>query len=204
MVSADARVLLRPSQAYQALASEPAPGTLWIALRRPLLLACMLGGLVSLGTTGVLTLRIVVPATLYWGYVPAAETLALVAVVWTRRRRVPFSRAIDAFFAGHALWTLYVVVICWLLASMPPDRVWFWLTTWCLAGLAGVIGWSAYIDFCFYRRFYGTTGRAAIRDLLVQRAIGWMIVFGVFAAEGVTPWHVIQELAAALEEVFRP
>jgi len=81
--------------------------------------------------------------------------------------------------------------------------MWFWLTTWCLVGLAGVIGWSAYIDFCFYRAFYGAGRGAALRDVLIQRLIAWMLIFGVFAAEGATPWAVVEEIVGALQELLR-
>src|SRR4051812_48942776 len=52
----------------------------WLAVRRPLLVALVLGCATSLMTSGRLTLRLLVPAAVYWSFIPVLEVAGLWAV----------------------------------------------------------------------------------------------------------------------------
>jgi hypothetical protein len=52
LLSLDAWVMSRPSRAFQYIASQPAGGGVWLAARRPLFVASVLGCVVSLGGSG--------------------------------------------------------------------------------------------------------------------------------------------------------
>ena len=201
--SVDAQILARPASTLQSLAAAPARTSFRIGLRRPLFVTFVIACAVSLAATGVLTARIAGPSMLYLASVPMVEALALVAVIGCRRHRVPLVRAIDLFFAGHAPWTLLVIAITGLLVSVRPAHSWMILTRVAMAGMALVIGWSAYIDFCFFRAMVGASRRAAVRDLIVLRAITWLIVFSVLAAPEFTPWGLAREISEAVKEVLR-
>jgi hypothetical protein len=140
---------------------------------------------------------------LYLACVPMVEALGLVALIGHRRRQVPLMRAIDVFFAGHAPWTLLLIAITGLLVSVPLAYSWMILTRTAMAGIALVAGWSAYIDFCFFRAMFGASRRAALRDLVVLRAITWVIVFAVLAAPEFTPSGLAREISEAVQEVLR-
>ena len=105
MLSPDVWVALNPTVAYPQLAQAPVSGSAWLAWRRPLLTAFILGCGVSLITSGRLTLRLVGPATIYWSFVPLLEIAPLAALplaaLWRRRQPVSFPRAIDLCFTGH-------------------------------------------------------------------------------------------------------
>src|SRR5580658_399317 len=92
-------VMVGPATAYRLLAQQPARGHTWLGWRRVLLVAFVLGCTMSLITSGRLTLRLVAPATIYWGFVPLAETAALAVVRWPERKTRSFSSALDLFFA---------------------------------------------------------------------------------------------------------
>jgi len=203
MWSTDARILLRPASTLRSLAAPPLPAGLRVACRRPLFLTLVAASLVSLAATGTLTARIAGPSLFVWVYVPAVEALALYAVIRTRRTQIPFTRAIDLFFAGHAAWTLLLVVIVGLIALVPPAHWWMILTKVGMAGMAAVIVWSAFIDFCFFRYVYGASRARAIRDVAFQRAITWLLVFSIFAAPEVTPAGLAREISEAVAEVLR-
>jgi len=49
-------------------------GSFWLAVRRPLALALFLGCAVSLMASGTLTLRLALPAALYWTFIPLARS----------------------------------------------------------------------------------------------------------------------------------
>jgi hypothetical protein len=201
--SVDAQVLVRPASTFQSLAAAPARTSFRSGLRRPLFVTFVIACAVSLAATGALTARIAGPSMLYLAYVPMVEALGLVAVIGRRRHHVPLMRAIDIFFAGHAPWTLLIIAITGLLVSVPPAHSWMILTRVAMVGMALVAGWSAYIDFCFFRAMFDASPRAALRDLVVLRAITWLIVFSVLVAPEFTPWGLAREISEAVQEVLR-
>lgn len=200
--SLDAWVMSSPTRAFRYVASQPVGHGIWLAARRPLFLAVVLGCVVSLLASGTLTARLVASASVYWACVPVIEVLALAAVIWRRRQRTSLPTAIDTFFAGHGPWTLCLIGIAATLASVPPLLGWKLLTTVCVGATALVIIWSACIDFCFFRQVFGASRGAAIRDAVVQRLITWTAVFAIFAVQAITPRSITQELAEALKEVL--
>lgn len=201
-MSLDAWVLVRPAAAFQWLAAQPLSGGLRVAGRRPLLLTFVIGCAISLAATGTVTARLVGPPMLYWAFVPITEILALVAIVG-RRRRIPLAVMVDRFFAGHAAWMLLLVSIAGLLAFAPPAYWWMLLIRVSLIGLAIVVSWSAYIDFCFFRHVIGASPAAAARDVAVHRTITWLVVFSIFATQELTAWGLLRELSEAVAETIR-
>src|SRR5437763_17006530 len=91
-------VMVSPASAFRRIAKLPASGN-WFA--RPLLVLLVFGCAVSLMTSGRLTLRLALPAMVYASFVPLLEMASLGAVC---RGRLPFRRAVDLFFVGHAPW----------------------------------------------------------------------------------------------------
>ena len=129
--------------------------TVWVALRRPLLLAVVLGCTVTLMTAGRLTLRLLIPATLYWSFVPLCEIASLAAV--STGRKISFAETLDRFCISHTAWLLWLTAFAAVWAFVPSVQAygpanskWIW---YALSWLAG--GWSAYLDFGFFRRVLG-------------------------------------------------
>ena len=201
-LSLEARVMAGPARAFREIASEPGGSGPWIALRRPLFLALVLGCVVSLATSGVLTLRLVGPATLYWAFVPLVEVLALAAVTWRRRGGLFSPRLVDVFFVGHGPWTLYLLALAAMVVFLPPQRAWEMLTTWGVAGLALVVAWSVYIDFCFFRHLCRASRGAASRTLVLHRLLTWLVVIAIVAVPGMKPWGVVLEMTEAVKELL--
>jgi hypothetical protein len=186
--SPDVWVMLNPAAAYRLLVRESPGGGIWLVLKRPLLLAFVLGCTMSLITTASLTLRLVGPATIYWSFVPLVETGALAAVCWSERRIVSFPRAIDLFFTGHGPWTLWLIGLSAIWSFFPPVKA-FSLTgaVWLYGASAIVILWSAYIDFCFFRFVVGRNRTRAGRDLLLHRSISWSLIIAIFGEPVIWP-----------------
>jgi hypothetical protein len=173
-------VMLRPRAAYSELALDTAEPSRWMAIRRPLLLAFVCGCAVSLMTSGRVTLRLTVPAMLYFTFVPLIEIAALAVV---RSRSISLARAIDLFFMGHAPWPLWLTGFAAAWAFLPAMQVFATLTrplTW-YAPVLLVLAWSAYIDFWFLRCVFERTPARALRDLTVQRLLTWAGVAVCFA-----------------------
>jgi hypothetical protein len=178
----DLWVMFRPAAAYPFLRNLPVPKTRWIAIRRPLLVCAVLGCLMSLMTEGRITLRLALPAAMYWSFIPLLQ-IAFVAITHRRSRPgILLARAIDLSFAAAGPWLFWLLAYGSLWVLLPPSRAYrlanhheIWYAT---AGLAAL--WSAYIDFWFFRAVFGYTAARAGGSLLLYRAACWsagLIIF---------------------------
>jgi hypothetical protein len=112
-MSPEIRLMVSPRDTYASLARLPGRPTLLTTLRRPLLVAAVIGVSTAMSATGHVTPALVLSTTLCWSFVvllQAAIALALVAA--PARRTVGLGRAVDLYFAGHAPWSL------WMLATV--------------------------------------------------------------------------------------
>jgi hypothetical protein len=204
--SLDARALVRPARTFQGLAAtQNAPNirsTFWTAARRPLFLTLVLGCVISLLGASVATIRLIGGAATYWSYVPLIEILAL-AIVLRRRSGRGLASLIDMFFAGHAAWTLFILIAGVVIQVTSPMDWWFIIIGPAVVGLVMVTGWSAYVDVCFFRYVCGSSRRRAVTEVVLHRFIAWTLIFWIFAVPEPTPLGVFQEIAEALKEVLR-
>jgi hypothetical protein len=180
------RIMLHPGATYQELARLPdAPGK-WLAARRPFLFAFILACTVSFAASGRLTLRLVIPATIYAGIEVLIEVVALAAV---RSKTAPsFSHSLDLFFAGFGPWLLWLLAIAAVWTFASPVSAFRWTgPRWDLYIIGVFALWSGYIDFCFFRHVFHATPRRAVRNLFVQRAISWTLALIIFGAGPLWP-----------------
>jgi hypothetical protein len=201
--SLDAWVMSSPRQAFGYMASRPSTTGMWPAVRRPLLVAAVLGCGVSMLSAGSLTARIALSATVYWAFVPLAEVIALVVVTRRRLGHRSLGHTIDIFFAGHGPWTLLLIGLSAALTLSSPATRWQLLTGAALWATVLVVLWSAYIDFWFFRQVMGAGRRGAIRDVVVHRLMTWAAVIVIFAVPVVTPGAILEEVAGVVTEWLR-
>jgi hypothetical protein len=118
-VSLELDLIVAPRATYAALLSTPStptprtprtPSTLCTLLRRPLLVAVVIGVSLALASTRRLSPELVVSTTLTWSYLVVFQVLVAAALIARgARRTVGFARAMDLFFAGHAPWSLFLL-----------------------------------------------------------------------------------------------
>jgi hypothetical protein len=164
----------------------------WVGLKRPLFLVFFIGCTVSFLTAGALTLRLVLPAMIYWSFVPIAEVLALAAVCGRARRPIPFPKLIDSFFTGCRPWLLWLAGMCVIWTLMSPSTKSLDRTisvVWLGGGAVIALAWSLYIDFQFFRSVLNRSPQKARRDLAIQRVISWALILPVLGAP--TIWSEI-------------
>jgi hypothetical protein len=169
--------------------SDRSLGNFWIAVRRPLLTVVMLGCAMSLMTSGRLTLRLAVPAAIYWSFVPLLEIAGL-AVVCGRQLS---ARLIDRFFQDQWPWLLWVTLFAALWGLVPPGIVigrTLYPLPWYGFALAAA-AWSAKLDYVFSMRVLGRTRSRAMRDVAVQRIVAWPAAVAIFV------WPAAWQLVAA-------
>lgn len=164
----------------------------WLGLRKPLTLAFFIGCTVSFLTVRTLTLRLVMPATAYWSFIPIIEIATLVAVCWNHPEKVSFPNLIDSFFAGCRPWLLWLAGMSavWCFLSPSTKRLDSTVeVVWELGGAVIAVVWSLIIDFHFFRSILKQSSLRAARQLAVQRVISWGLILAVMG--GPTIWSEI-------------
>ena len=176
--------MLAPRATYAALVQLPVRASIVTALRRPLLVALIIGVSVSIAATGRATPALVAGTTLSWSYIVLLQLAIAVALVARgARRTVGLARALDLFFAGHAPWSLLVLAVAaW--APSPIGRPF-----WPVVVLAIVpILLTPRIVFAFFREVLGMSARDARRMTAVQQAATWTsFVAIVWVSSALTP-----------------
>jgi hypothetical protein len=149
----------------------------FLLLRRPLLLAFVLGSGVSMLASGRFTLRLIVDGTLSFAFVPLCELVAYAVVYKLQRGTGPFEQAADRYFAGNSPWLWWLVALMAAAAILPvrtTDVLSIALITWVIP-----IALSVRFDWRFFRRA-GRTRALAVADIVLQRAIAWTLATAYF------------------------
>jgi hypothetical protein len=151
----------------------------------------VLGCAVSLMTSGRLSLRLALPAAIYWSIAPLLQIAGLAAVWPWKRRELSFARGIDGFFASQTLWSFWLCGFAGVWAFFPAARVFSWTDNpwfWYIPALV-VAFCTAWLDYRFFRTVAGRTPARAFRDLAIERAIVWPLLVVVFMGSGA--WQVV-------------
>jgi hypothetical protein len=173
-----------PSEAYGRLAPghrKSLPG----ALKRPLLVAIVLGMAVSIYATRRVTLGLALSAILTWSFAVAVQALAAAALVMSSaRRRSSLPSALDLFFMGHGPWSLWLIAAAAWSALLPrPDKM-----DMIVAASAVVpIAWTAVIVFAFCRTVLHDEPRVAVIRTLFHQSLIWTFT-AVYIAVVVQLW----------------
>lgn len=191
--SAEVGALFEPAETFREVIAGPAGGA-WAWLRRPLFLLFAMGMLLSLHSSGRLSIRAVADGMVSFAFLPVCEVISIGVVYLSGDRRVPFARVVDAFFVSNAPWLLWIlgyaivrVTQTPVQAAAPPAMT-YMLTA---ASLLVPLCWSAYLDLHFFRVVLSPTSRRGMADLLVQRGIAW--AFGLSYFFGIVAWAQLVE-----------
>jgi hypothetical protein len=183
-MSPELLVMTAPSSAYRRLATGHR-ATLAGALKRPLLVAIILGACVCIYTMHRVTLGLMLSAVLTWSFAVIVQLLAAAALVASsRRRRVSLPAAIDLLFMGHAPWSLWLLAVAAWAAWLPHPLKMDYIV---LATGAVPFAWTAVIVFAFCRGVLNDSLRVAIMRTLFHQSLIWTFT-GVYIAVVVALW----------------
>jgi len=186
--SREVRVLGDPEAVFRQMAASP-QGDAWTLVRRPLLLAFAMGLTLSLDSSGRLSLRTVVDGMTSFAFLPVAEVLAVGVVYLRGDRRVPFARVVDAFFVSNAPWLFWILAFClWRIprTGLQNSASSSTLTAVVVGSLIVPACWALYLDRHFFRIVLPRPSRSVWRDLVTERAVGWILAIGWFY--GIALW----------------
>ena len=155
-------------------------------LRRPLLVAFVLGCAVSVLASGRFTLRLIVDGTLSMAFVPACQMLGLAAVFPFRQTPVSFAHAVDRFFAGSTIWLAWMFAFMVLGAVLPVTDQAHLDGPFLMSSMLPIL-WSVAVDRRFFAGVMGRTGWRAALDISIERLVAWLAALLYFlgvAADG--------------------
>jgi len=177
-------LILTPGRTYAALA-RAAPMTPLAALRRPALVAFVIGTSLSLSSTGHVMPGLVVRTTVAWSVVVVLQIAIALAIMG--QPGVGRARALDLYFASHAPWSLWMLgAAAWTCLPVWTDPVEY-------AALLP-IALTPRIIAAFFREVCGMDRRAARRWTIVQQALSWGAFVALFGT-AVAIWpRLIQTL----------
>jgi hypothetical protein len=139
-----------------------------------------------------LTARLVIGGTIAWSFIPVLDVAAFAIV----RRRAgslrSFRRDLDLVSRGWRPWAIILTATASVAAFLTPLQINDWAeapaTLAVLAPLAaGVALRSGYLDFRFYREALDRAPGAAVRDVLLHRAISWTAAAAYFGGNAGWP-----------------
>jgi hypothetical protein len=144
---------------------------LWVVVRRPLAFLFVCGCVVSMWTSGRLSVRLIADGMVSFAFLPAFQLLAFAVA-----GNAPWLWWLLAFAALRCLLTPFQ-------AGAPPQLLLDFVKT----TLVGVLAWSAYVDYRFFRDVLRAPHSA--RDLILQRGIG--LIGGAVYFFGIAVWPLI-------------
>jgi hypothetical protein len=171
--------MLRPTAAYESLAAVPVLRDRFVALRRPALVALVLGTTMAISATGRVTAGLVLDLAVCWGFVPALQMATAAAIVRSPRSTVGAARRLDLWFAGHAPWSLWMLAVAVCFMSFPATRRIEYPT---LMTAIVPATWTAIIGSGFCRAVLRDTRAQAWRRVALHQAVTWTIVFAYITA----------------------
>ena len=182
--SPDLHVMARPARTYATQLAAPAPGT-WGAVRRPALVALVLGAATAVSSTGHLTLGLLASGFLCWSFVPLLQMGVAAAIMRSpAARSVPLAHRLDLWFMGHAPWSLWTVIATSVMAAAPTG----WRVEWPIIASAVIpIFWTSVIGATFCRVVLGDSPIVATARTALHQAVTWTIAL-VYVAYAVALW----------------
>jgi hypothetical protein len=188
-MSAELRLILDPDATYAALAARAAPIGAIRALRRPFLVAVVLGVAMALSSTRHATPALVMSTTLLWSVVVIGQVvIALVVIGTPQAGTLNRARVLDLFFASHAPWSLWLLAAAaWAPSPLGRPAMPLWLAA------VAAIALTPRIIAAFFREVLKMDRRRAAAVTLVHQALTWGLLIAFYGA-AVALWPRVLEV----------
>jgi hypothetical protein len=184
------RLIAAPAPTYAALVRMPRGIGALAALRRPLLVAVIVGCTVAILATRHAPAALVVSTTLCWSPVVLVQiAIALAAIAGPARRTIGVPRALDLFFASHTPWSLWMLAVI-AYGPSAADRSLLPILLPALVPLA----LTARMLVAFFREVLGLGAREAMVRTLVHQAVTWSLLLILFGAAVAIVPRILQHL----------
>jgi hypothetical protein len=160
-------------------------------VRRPLVVALVLGAATAMSGTGHVTPALLVSTTACWSLVVVIQAaIALTLVTAPAQRTVGLARAIDLYFAGHAPWSLWMLAA----AAWAPSVLGRPVTPLLVAAAVPLI-MTPRILSAYFREVLEMDPRDAFARAAAQQAMTWVTFVVLYGTAVALPPRVLQWLA---------
>jgi hypothetical protein len=171
-VSPELAVMFRPARSYARLAAAAERPSRVLAVRRPALVALVLGATLAIAATHRVEAAMVASVTLYWSVVPIVQWIAAYLIIRTSAARmVSIPRAIDLCFVAAGPWSCWLIAFGAWAAFEPPIARPMAPILW--AALIP-IAWTPILIFAFCRAVLRNSQAAALWRTLAHQALVWV------------------------------
>ena len=177
MLSSDVHVAFAPDSTYRSLVADRERVTAWRMLRRPLIVALVIGTAVPIMAVQRVTLGLLAASTLSFSFTVVIQLVVGVAVIASATsRRTTVTRAVDLWFAGHVPYSVWLLTVAAVFAAMPSASM-------DLLFVLAVIpaAWTGVIVAAFCRQVLGTSRGGARVRATVHFLVVWAIAFELVA-----------------------
>jgi len=177
-MSPEIGLIVAPDRTYATLAARARRLGFVRALRRPLLVALVLGTSMALSTTRHVTPALVFSTTVMLCVIVIGQILTALAVMpATRAHTIGRARALDLFFASHAPWSLWLLAAsAWAPSPLgrPVAPVW-------AAALVPVV-LTPRIIAAYFRQVHELDRRQAAVRTVVHQILTWGMFLALYGA----------------------
>jgi hypothetical protein len=190
-MSPEIGLIVAPDRTYATLAARTTRLSSVRALRRPLLVAVVLGTSMALATTRHVTPALVISTTVMLSVIVIGQVVtALVVMPATRTQAIGRARALDLFFTSHAPWSLWLLAAsAW--APSPPQRP---VAPVFIAAIVPAV-LTARIIAAYFRHVHELDRRQATVRTIVHQILTWGLFFALFGA-AVAIWPRILQVVS--------
>jgi hypothetical protein len=176
--------MARPARTYATELGVRRAG-LWVAVRRPALVALVLGAATAVSSTGHLTIRLLISGIVCWSFVPLLQMAIAAAIMRSAASQsIALPRRLDLWFMGHAPWSLWIVAAMSTMAAAPIAAHVEWAI---MASAVVPIVWTSIIGAAFCRVVLGDPPLVASARTALHQAITWTIAL-LYIAWAVALW----------------
>ena len=180
-MSPELRLMVSPRETYARLARASGRGTVLTAIRRPLLVAVVIGVFEAMAATGHVTPSLAVSTILCWSFVVVLQAaIGLGLIAGAAGRTVGIARGLDLYFAGHAPWSLFLLAA----AAWAPSPLGRPMMPVLIAAIVPLI-LTPRIVSAFFREVLEMDPREAFARTVAQQVLTWvsfLILFGTAVA----------------------
>jgi hypothetical protein len=182
--SQDLHVMARPARTYATELGVRQAG-LWVAVRRPALVALVLGAATAVSSTGHLTIRLLIGGIVCWSFVPLLQMAIAAAIMRSAASQsIALPRRLDLWFMGHAPWSLWIIAAMSTMGAAPMAAHVEWAI---MASAVVPIVWTSIIGAAFCRVVLGDSAAVALARTALQQAVTWTIAL-LYIAWAVALW----------------
>lgn len=178
VLSLEAQIALAPDKTYRVLVDANEHVGVWRMLRRPLVVLTVIATAVPIMAVQRITVTLFAWSIASFGFVVLIQMVVGAAIIVSARsRRVGVPRALDLWFAGHAPYSLWLLAVAALFASLPYGS---------LDGLVVLAAipaaWTAVIVAAFCRHVLGASRAGARWRAAAHFLVIWAIALQLIAS----------------------